>query len=155
MTLQTIGVQGSTNEASVAEEFQRLARYLTGVEASDYQISKYIRLHRLNALAPDGGFERFLDTAAAFGPLGLRLADAYSGTFCRAAPLQRKLMATVAILECSPPGFEIFDTPRGEARWAYLRLATASVSGLLTLGVAAILFAPVHIGARLAGRVSQ
>jgi hypothetical protein len=155
MTLQTIGVHGSTNEASVAEEFQRLARYLTGVEASDYQTSKYIRFHRFNAVAPAGGFERFLDTAAALGPLGLRLADAYSGTFCRAAPLQRKLMATVAILECSPPSFEIFDTPRGEARWAYLRLATAAASGLLALAVAAMLFAPVHIGARLAGRVSQ
>jgi hypothetical protein len=155
MTLRTIGVQGSANEARVAEEFQRLARYLTGVEASDYQISKYMSFHRLNALAPAGGFDRFLDTAAAFGPLGLRLADAYSGTFCRAAPLQRKLMATVAILECSAPGFEIFDTPRGEARWAYLRLATAFVSGSLALAVAAILFAPVHIGVRLAGRVSH
>jgi hypothetical protein len=155
MTLETIGVQSSTNEASAAEEFRRLARYLTGVEASDYQISKYIRFHRLNAIAPADGFDRFLDTAAAFGPLGLRLADAYSGTFCRAAPLQQRLMATVAILECSPPGFEIFDTPRGEARWAYLRLATAAASGLLALAVAAMLFAPVHIGVRLAGRVSQ
>jgi hypothetical protein len=155
MTLQTIGVQGSTNEASIAEEFQRLSRYLTGVEASDYQISKYIRFHRLNALAPARGFDRFLDTTAAYGLLGLMLADAYSGTFCKASRVQQKLMATIAILECSPPSFEFFDTPRGEARWAFLRLLTASVSGVLVLAVSVILFAPAHVFAHIAGRVSR
>jgi hypothetical protein len=153
--LETTGAESGLIDARFAVEFQQLSRYLTGLAASDYQISKYMRFRQLNSLAPARRFDRFLDAAAAWGPPGLMLADTYSGTFCRASPIQRKLMAAVAILECSPPSFEIFDTPRGGARWAHLRLLIASFSGLLALAVSALLFAPAHFFAWIADRVSR
>jgi hypothetical protein len=155
MNSRTLDTTAPANEKILADEFRRLSHYLTGAKASDYQISKYIRFHQLNAFGAARRFDRWLDAAAAWGGTSLALVDAYSGTFCRGCPIQRKLMVAIAILECSPPSFRIFDTPRGAGRWVYLRLATASVSCLAVLAASVMLFAPAHLCARIADRVSR
>ncbi len=136
-----------------ADEFRKLTRYLTGMEASGYQQSKYAEFRRISALEASGWFDAFLDAVARSGFIGLALSDAYSGTFYRGAAIQKKLAATLAILECSPPSFGYFDAPGGDRGRLYFRIIAVAASGAIALLAASFIFALPHLCAFLADRV--
>lgn len=131
--------------AELAIELQRFARYLIGATATPYQIENYIRFHRRHPLAAKSAFDGLLYRMARKGGVGLALADAYSGLLARTGLLRAKLVATLAILEVSPPSFRVLDapSPRGKAAWigSGFRGAMAAAAFIC----AAAVLVPAHI----------
>jgi hypothetical protein len=132
------------SSSELALEFVRLARYLAGVHATPYQIATYLKLRRARSIAPASAFDRLLDRLAR-GGVGLALADAYSGFFHRRSVVRAKLVATLAILECSPPSFVVLDAPDPGGRLTLIGLAFRGVVAGLALTLATLTLGPAHL----------
>ncbi len=133
------------DEAALTTELVRHARYLTGIEPTDYQIGKYLDFHRQRALAPRNGLDALLLRVSRLGWPGLALADAYGGALYRTNVVRAKLVLALAILECAPPSFEAIDAPsRGGAGVVAAGLALRLAAASLALLASAVVFAPAH-----------
>jgi hypothetical protein len=144
--------EAAPSSAAHACEFVRLARYLVGAHATPYQIETYLRLRRRRPLAPKNGFDRLLDRLAGSGGVGLALADAYSGFFARKSVVRAKLIATLAVLECSPPSSVTLDAPGTRGPLAFVSLALRAWAVAIALLTATIALAPAHAWLALTGR---
>ena len=137
-------------DPSLRRECRAYCRYLVGSDPTDYVVRKYVEFHRGRPRA--AAFDRFLLAVSHAGTLGTRLADAYASRFARGNVVQRKLVLALALLECSPPAFEVLDRPRaGGVALAYPRLVASALVYGVSLVVATVLFAPVHVVAVLLG----
>jgi hypothetical protein len=133
-------------------------RYLTGLMPSAYVTGKYKEFHRKSdALAglKSDPFDQFLVETAARGPGWTRLADSYASRFRKGSALRKKLVVTLAILECAPPSFEVLDAVKGGgAAAAILRMGCgAAVYGACVLASLAI-FLPARVWLARGGRTS-
>ncbi len=137
------------SSATLAVEFQRLARYLIGAVATPYQIEKYIAAHRSHVIAPKSNFEALLLKFARSGGLGLALADAYSGFFARTSVVRAKLVAALALLEVSPPSFIVLDRPSPRGKLAWVGSAIRGGFAAIALIIATVILLPLQI---LSGR---
>lgn len=144
----------SADEHELGIEHMRLARHVAGVEASDYQISKYLDFHRLKSVEPLNDFDRLLWRVSRSG-VGLILADAYTGTLYRSSIVRVKLMITIAILECSPPSFSVLDKPEPGGGWVFVRMALRVGLAAFVLMTAALLIGPAHFWYRVTGRAKR
>jgi hypothetical protein len=123
---------------------------------SAYVIEKYLDFHQksdaMAALNFDR-FDRFLVGVSARGPLWARLADSYASLFRKDSAVRKKLVLTLALLECAPPSFEKLDhTPGGGMLGAVLRLGFGAMQYALTLVTSAAIFTPVRLGVSLSMR---
>lgn len=126
-------------------EFTRHARYLAGVEPTEYQLAKYRDFHAKRRLPPANAFDALL-LKLSRGGLGLALADSYSGLLYRTSVVRAKLVLAAAILESSAPSFEVLDKPggRGGAVAAFTRMGLSGVKAGFSFFFAALLLAPAH-----------
>jgi hypothetical protein len=133
------------DQAILPDEFGRYVRYLTGEAGTAYQAQKYVACHDKRQLSPQSRFDAFLLRFSRFGGIGLSLADAYSGLFFRTCLLRKKLMLTLAILECSPPTFVALDAPDRGGRGVIVSMLLRLVAAAIALVAAALLLLPAQI----------
>jgi hypothetical protein len=131
------------NQSRMQRECSVYARYLTGQEADGYLAGKYAGCHAAGRIAePTAPFDRFLTNVSVNGPLWTRLADTYASRFRKDSALRKKLVLTLALLECSPSTFEYLD---GVSSRALLRMAGDGLLYAVSLPLAILLFLPVQV----------
>jgi hypothetical protein len=143
------------DEQELGAEHARLARYVAGVEATPYQISKYVDFHQRREVEPLNEFDAFLLRLSSWGRPGLALCDAYTGTLYRSSIVRVKLMITVAILECSPPSFVELDKPESNERWVFVSMFLRIALSAIALFVALLVIAPFHFFYAATGRAKK
>jgi hypothetical protein len=137
--------------SALGDEFRRLSSYLVGVTPTDYQVGKYVDFHRRRALQPRHSFDRVLFGLSQRGGVGLALADAYTGTLCRASLVRQKLMLTLAILESAAPSFKKLDAPDKGGNLVFVLMAWRVAWAAILLATAALVLVPLHVGYALTG----
>ena len=123
-------------------------RCLVGEEPAAYVLAKYCKYHQLQSsgAAASDPFDRLLLTVSTWGPLAARVADSYASRFYKGALLRRKLVLVLALLECSPPSFQVLDAPDSGPRPAVLgKLAWRGCGYVLSLALATVFLLPVHL----------
>jgi hypothetical protein len=145
------------------DQFERechsYTRYLTGERPPAYVVNKYRDFHRksdaLAALKFDP-FDQFLVETSARGPLWARLADSYASRFRRDSAVRKKLVVTLAILECAPPISERLDAVgRGGMPGAILRMGCGAMLYAACLLLSLVLFTPARVGLTVTRRPSS
>ena len=130
-----------------------LCLYLIRETPSPYIVECYETAHRVRRLGvgiESDRFDRILLLMARTSTFGARLADTYTRWFCRRSVLRRKLLLLLAILECAPSTFGVFDkgTIRGQAALG-LRMAS-SFAGFLICGfLGIVMLSPIHLILRI------
>ena len=121
------------------------SRFLIGQEPGAYVERKYKEFHEQRPAA-EGAFDGVLLTISRWHPWMTRVADVYASRFARASALRRKLVLTMALLECSSPSFERLDTPctDGMAR-SLLHGVYQGTRYILLLAVSMAVLGPVHL----------
>jgi hypothetical protein len=140
------------NKPQLTRECQTFARYLAGRPADAYVIGKYLECHgqggRIREAA--GRFDRFLTAVAAKGPVCARIADAYASRFLKYGSLRKKLVLTLALLECAPASFEYLDEVDSAGfAGAILSLTRHAAVYATCLALAILFFLPVQLWMRL------
>lgn len=133
--------------AQLERECQSYTRYLIGQAPTPYVIEKYRDFHQKMGLAVNGDrFERFLVSTSAHGPAWARLTSCYASVWRKHSSVRKKLVVTLALLECTPPGFENLDrVPRGGRFGVMFRLALDVAGFACALFAAAVIFGPIHL----------
>ncbi|HEV8150637.1 MAG TPA: hypothetical protein VGP61_10680 [Gemmatimonadales bacterium] len=137
-------------------ECRALCRYLIDADPSEYVVSCYERAWQSAATATEHVLpliDRSLLRMARVGALPARMADAYARMFRPSAPLRRRLILLLAILENSPPSAARLNSamlgrrPAIGAGMAATMLASAVclVAGIMLLG-------PLHLLSLLTSR---
>ena len=123
-------------------ECRTYAEYLTGQPPNPYVVHKYLDFHqKFGVHAESPRFDRFLLSTSARGPFWARLADTYGSVWRKNSIVRSKIVLTLALLECTPPTFEMFDrVPAGGWMRAVLRLAIGASAYGLTLFISAAFF---------------
>jgi hypothetical protein len=143
-------MNAAAEEAVLAREFRLFAAHLVGCAATPYQISKYVDFHVRRDMGPRGDFDRFLVAVARSNSVGLALADGYSGLLARRSLLRKKMMAALAILECSAPSFGVLDAPESGGLLVYVRMGLrVALAGLVAL-IGIIVLGPARLWFMLA-----
>jgi hypothetical protein len=129
------------------QECRSYARYLAGQHPSRYLIEKYQDFHQKIGFAGENDrFDDFLISVSAQGPIRARLADTYASFWRKNSALRKKIVLTLALLECAPPTFEALDrVPAGGCTGAVLRLGLGAAGYGFTLLIATVLFTPVRL----------
>lgn len=140
-------------EGTLRDEVRAFAAHLIGVSPSARTADAYVAAHEKRAadLAPADRFDLFLVRFARKSAIGAELAGAYARRFRHAGLLQKKLVLTLALLECSPEASAILDRPEpGGAAGFWLRaVMRGAFTAFITL-MAVLAFWPWHCA--LAGR---
>jgi hypothetical protein len=134
-----------------------LTRYLVGGPAPAPVVDAYVAGHARIPFAtspepvrPDV-LDRALVRRAGHSPLQARAADSYARFARPGGPLRQKLALLLAILESTPPYHQSLNAGAGGGPVrAAGGLAGAGIAFLGSLALGALLFAPVHVRARLA-----
>jgi hypothetical protein len=128
-------------------ECRTYSRCLIGQDPSSYVIGKYRNFHQQleNELALDR-FDRFLIAVSARSPFWARLADSYASLLRKNSGVRKKLVLTLALLECTPPSSAALDrVPGGGPLGAVFRLGLGAIQYAFTLLLAAIIFTPARL----------
>jgi hypothetical protein len=131
----------------IERECRAYSRCLIGQNPSAYVIEKYRNFHQQleSDLALDR-FDRFLISLSARSPFWARLADSYASLLRKNSGVRKKLVLTLALLECTPPSFAALDrVPSGGPLGAALRLGRGAMQYAFTLLLAAIIFTPARL----------
>ena len=124
-------------------ECRSYARYLVGQAPTSYIEEKYADFHKhTDACNRAEGFDRLLVSISARGPFWARLADSYASVWRKNSTLRKKLVLTLALLECAPPTARYLDRHPGLG-WAgtIVRLAAGACMYACSLAVSSALFA--------------
>jgi len=129
---------------ALERECESYTRYLSGRMPTPYVVEKYLDFHqKIGFPAERDRFDRFLVSFSACGPFRARLADSYASVFRKNSAVRKKLVVTLALLECAPPTFEELD--RVPPAGAVLRLAMGAMMYASTLLIAAAFLTPVRL----------
>lgn len=138
------------NIAQLERECRTYVRYLIGQAPSDYVVEKYVDCFQksdvLAALKPNR-FDRFLVQISARGLFWAGLADSYVSASCKSSAVRKKLIVTLALLECAPPSFETLDrTDSGGLLGTMTRLGFGAIRNAIAFLAAFVIFTPVRLG---------
>ena len=132
------------------QECIAFSHYLIKQKPGNYVLEKYreayfnsdsIRAHETIS------FDQFLSRIALVDPAFTRLVDSYASIFFRSCSVRRKWTLLLAILESCSPTYQSFEFPDSSSTSLLLaRMAGKTLGSFLTLGIAFLLFAPVHLG---------
>lgn len=141
------------NSTQLERECRTYTRYLIGQAPSDYVIEKYVdsfqRSDVLAALKP-GRFDEFLVKISSRRPFWTGLADSYARVFYKNSAVRKKLVVTLALLECASPSFEVLDrTDDGGPLRTLIRLGLGAIRYAIAFVVAFVIFTPVRLGLAL------
>lgn len=144
------------NTIELEGECRTYARYLTGKAPTQYVVEHYVDFHRksdaMEALKFDH-FDQFLVGVSARRPFWARLADSYASVFHKNSAVRKKLVVTLALLECAAPSFETLDRIEGGGPFgAAARLGLGVTRYALILVVSFAIFTPVRLGMALSSR---
>ena len=141
------------NKAQLERECRTYTKYLIGQAPTPYVIEHYLDFHEKSDVMGTPKFDRFdqfLVAVSARGPLWARLADSYASVFRKNSTVRKKLVLTLALLECAPPSFETLDRVDGAGQLgAIIRLGWAAAQYALTLVASFTIFTPVRLGIAL------
>ena|SRR5579871_4979983 len=135
-------------------ECRSYSHYLAGQAPTSYVIEKYMDYqNNIAAMEPSDRFDALLVSFSSRGPLCARLADSYASIWRKGSLLRRKLVLTLALLECTPPTFATLDRPPVSG-WTptIARLAVDAGCFAGSVAVSVALFAPIHIWMTVRGR---
>jgi hypothetical protein len=134
-------------DPGLERECRSYARYLIGQAPNQYVIDKYLDFHqKFGARQRIQRFDLFLLRVSARGPFCARLADSYASIWRKDSVLRKKVVLTLALLECAPPTFETLDhVPAGGWIGAVLRLGMGATGYALTVLMAAAFFMPARL----------
>jgi hypothetical protein len=138
------------NKVQLERECRTYTRFLIGQAPTPYVLEHYLDFHQksdvMEAVKSDR-FDQFLVGVSARGPFWARLADSYASVFRKNSTVRKKLVLTLALLECAPPSFETLDrVDSGGALGAVIRLGWGAALYALTLIVSFVIFTPVRLG---------
>ena len=135
------------NQAQLERECRVYTLYLTRQSADAYIIGKYVECHATGRVAdPRDSMDRALVDLSARTPFWARLADTYASRFHKHSTLRKKVVLTLALLECSPATFEYLDgVDAGGTAGTFARLAWSAVAYAGALVLAALVFLPVRV----------
>jgi hypothetical protein len=131
---------------ALARECRIFARYLAGVDATEYVVDKYVHAHAaLPALASRGRFDDLLIRFAR-GPAALRWpAAAFARVHAPGSALQSRLVTLLAILETAPLTSVTIDTvPARNPLILLALLGTRALLGAGALVVGAVVLLPLR-----------
>jgi hypothetical protein len=128
--------------------------HLIRQDPTPYVVEKYRDFHQKSEAAKgQDPFDRYLVATSARGPVWARLSDCYASRFRKDSALRKKLILTLALLECTAPSFESLDrVPSGGSVGAAIRLGFYAMGYAASVLVAAIVFTPVRLWMKLRGR---
>jgi MFS family permease len=121
---------------------------LIGQIPSQYVVNRYLDFHQksdaMTGLRFDA-FDRFLLNISARSPFWARMADSYASTFRKGSIVRKKLVVTLALLECVAPSCEVFDNADGRSLLATLAsLGWRAAMYAFLLGASVVVFTPVR-----------
>ena len=147
------------NTAQLERECRTYTRYLIGQAPTEYVIERYLRFHK-ELPAKDSlkaePFDDFVVRVSARSPLWVRLADCYASLFRKNSVVRKKIVLTLALLECTTPSFEILDQTRGGTPLgAMIGLGCGAAQYVLAVVGSAVIFTPVRMGLALFSKSRQ
>jgi len=136
------------NTSQLERECVTYTRYLIGQMPSEYVVNRYLDFHQKSEAMADLGFDafdQFLVSVSARGPFWASMADSYASVFRKDSVVRKKLVVTLALLECVSPSFEALDEVDGRSAMAMpIALALRAVRYAFLLGGSAVVFTPVR-----------
>jgi nucleoside-diphosphate-sugar epimerase len=136
----------SFDDGGIREECRTYSRYLTGLEPSEYVVTKYEEFHRSAAQPARSGFDRLLLKISARSVWMTRLAETYASRFFRGSTLRRKLVLLLGLLECAQPSAAYLDAPGSHSiAGAWIGLAMSALRYAASLAASLLLFVPLHL----------
>lgn len=125
------------------------SRYLLGSVADGSILDTYaaaVGSGAAGACPEPGAFDRFLTWMARLNPVATRAVDVYTRYFSTAAPVRKRLILMLAILECHARPYAELDTVDGGGRGLiYLRIGGAALGSMILLVLATVILSPVRV----------
>lgn len=137
-----------SSRQELEKECRTYTHYLIGEPPDGYVETKYIDYHlRARAeVAPRDLFDEKLASLSARGVWWARIVDAYACRFYPTSAVRRKLVLTLALIECSPPSFRRLDVPERVGLFPTLaNLAWHAIRFALATGAGTILLSPLRV----------
>lgn len=137
------------NINSLRRECETLCRYLMGKAPNDYITDKYVYAHEIDAI-PSRNCDNLMDglllKIARLCPFGTKLVDAYAVVLLKNSLVRKKLVLLLAILESYALSDHYLRNMRVNRKGIlFFELLSHILSFALTLGLAVVLLAPIHI----------
>lgn len=137
------------NTSQLERECLTYTRYLINQVPSQYVVNRYLDFHRksdaMTGLRFDA-FDHFLVSISARSPFWAGMADSYASVFRKGSTVRKKLVVTLALLECAAPSCEVFDSADGRSPLATLAsLAWRAVWYAVLAGASVVVFTPVRV----------
>jgi len=135
------------NTSQLERECFTYTRYLIGGVPSQYVVNRYLDFHQKSDAMSLGfdAFDQFLVSVSARGAFWASMADSYASVFRRDSVVRKKLVVTLALLECAAPSFEALDDVEVRSPMATsISLAWRAAKYAFLLGSAVVVFTPVR-----------
>ena len=136
------------NTSQLERECFTYTRYLIGGVPSQYVVNRYLDFHQKSDAITGVGFDafdQFLVGVSARGPFWASLADSYASVFRKDSAVRKKLVVTLALLECVAPSFEAIDAVEARSPMATsISLAWRAAKYAFLLGGSVVFFTPVR-----------
>lgn len=147
------------NAAQLERECRTYTRYLIGRAPTEYVIERYLHFHKelpAEVSLKAEPFDDFVVRVSARSPLWARLADCYASVFRKNSDVRKKIVLTLALLECTTLSFETLDQTRGGTQLGtMIRLGCGVAQYVLAVVVSAVIFTPVRMGLALFSKSRQ
>ncbi len=136
------------NTSQLERECLIYTQYLIGRMPSPYVVNRYLDFHHksdaMTSLEFDA-FDQFLVSVSARGPFWASMADSYASVFRKDSVIRKKLVLTLALLECVAPSFEALDDVDSRSAMAMpVALAWRAAKYAFLLGSSVVVFTPVR-----------
>ena len=136
------------NIAQLERECHTYTRYLIGGVPSPYVLNRYLDFHHKSDAMNGAGFDafdQFLVGVSARGPFWASMADSYASVFRKDSVVRKKLVVTLALLECVAPSFEAIDDVEVRSAMATsISLAWRAAKYAFLVSASIVIFTPVR-----------
>jgi hypothetical protein len=137
------------NTTQLERECLTYTQYLIGQMPSPYVVNRYLDFHQkldtMTSLRFDA-FDEFLVGVSARGAFWASMTDSYASVFRKDSVVRKKLVVTLALLECAAPSFEALDEVEVRSPMVTsISLAWRAAKYVFLLGSAAVVFTPVRV----------
>lgn len=137
------------NAAQLERECLTYTRYLIGQTPSRYVVNRYLDFHQKADASNSSrfdSFDQFLVGVSARSPFWASLADSYASVFRKDSVVRKKLVVTLALLECVAPSFEAFEEVGSRGALSMpISLAWRAARYAVLLGTSVVIFTPIRV----------
>lgn len=143
----------SVGSASLERECVTFTRLMAGSAPNAFLIAKYVSAHQVSAaFTSQDTFDAWIIRVARMAPILARVADAYARHFAPHSVLRRKLILVLALIETLPPYHRGLSANSERSLGSIVSVLVASgIIGVAATALGVMLFAPLHLIARLVG----